>query len=101
MVDDKVLFPDRREAIAGMLADAFRKSRIVGNKFEIGAVEAGELRQLVEGQHAVDHENFVVGDRERLLHETLQLRGSLRVDLQADHRPPAATLQSRLQKTNQ
>ena len=40
VVDDQVLLPDGGEAIAGMLADALGKARIVGHEFEVGAIDA-------------------------------------------------------------
>ena len=73
-MDDQILLPDGGEAIAAMVADALGIARIVGHEFEIGPVEPGELGQIVERQHAVDQEHLVVGDRQRALHETAQLR---------------------------
>ena len=72
MVDDQVLLPDGGEAVAAMVADALGIARIVRHEFEIGPIEARELRQLVERQHAVDQEHLVVGDGERALHESAQ-----------------------------
>ena len=60
MVDDDVLLPDRREAIAAMLADALGKARIVGLELEVRPVERDELGQFVERQHALDDEDLVV-----------------------------------------
>ena len=73
VVDDQVLLPDGGKAIAAMVADAFGIARIVGHEFEIGTVDARELVELVEREHAVDQEHLVVGDRERALHEAAQL----------------------------
>ena len=74
VMDDQVLLPDRGEAIAAMLADALGKARIVGHEFEIGPIDGGELRQLGEREHAVDHEHLVLGHRERAPHEAAQVR---------------------------
>ena len=84
VVDDEVLLADGREAVAAVVADALGIARIVGHEFEVGPVEAGELRQLVERQHAVDQKHLVVGDRERALHEAPQLRRHRRLDLEPD-----------------
>ena len=62
MVDDQILLPDSSEAIAAMVADAFRIARIVRHEFEIGAVELGELCKIVEREHAIDQKHLVVGD---------------------------------------
>ena len=39
MMDDQILLPDRGEAVAAVIADAFGKARIVGHEFEIGTVD--------------------------------------------------------------
>ncbi|MGY4370127.1 putative regulator of Ras-like GTPase activity (Roadblock/LC7/MglB family) [Bradyrhizobium sp. LB1.3] len=63
MMDDEVLLPDRREDVAAVLAHALGMARDVRGEFEIGPVEAGELRELVHGQYAVDQQHLVVGGR--------------------------------------
>ena len=50
MVDDEILLPDRREAIAAMIADTVGIAWRVGDEFEVGPVEAGNLPHLVERQ---------------------------------------------------
>ena len=40
VMDDDVLLPDRREAVAAVVADALGKARIVGHEFEVGPVDA-------------------------------------------------------------
>ena len=92
-MDDQVLLPDRREAIAGLLADALGKARIVGHEFEIGAIDRGELRQFREREDAVHHEHFVFRDRERTPHESPQVRRHGGVELQANDRPATAALE--------
>ena len=101
MVDHQILLPDGGESIAAVIADAFRIARIVGHEFEIGPVELRELRQIVERQHAVDHEHFVVGDRERALHEAAQLGRHGGVEFEPDHRTAAALLQRGLEQPHQ
>ena len=101
MVDDQVLLPDRGEAIAALVADAFGIARIVRHEFEVGPVEAHELRQLVERQHAVDQEDLVIAARERALHEAPQLRRHRRIDLEPDHRAAPAALEHGLELAHQ
>ena len=72
MVDDEVLLADGGEAVAAVIADALRIARIVGHEFEIGPVELGELGEIVERQHAVDHKTLRRRDRQRALHEAAQ-----------------------------
>ena len=93
MVDDQILLADRRKTVAAMVANALGIARIVGHEFEIGPVEPGELRKIVERQHAVDQEDFVVGDRQRALHKAAQLDRHGGVELEPDHRTAAALLQ--------
>ena len=101
MVDDEVLLADRREAVAGVIANALGVARIVGHEFEVRPVEAHELRQLVERQHAVDEENLVVAARQRALHETAQLRRHRRFELETDDRSAPAALEHRLELAHQ
>ena len=101
MVDDEVLLADRGEAVAAVIADAFGEARIVGHEFEIGPVEAHELRQLVERQHAVDQEHLVVAARERPLHEAPQLGRHGGFDLEPDHRSAPAALEHGLELAHQ
>ena len=90
MVDDQVLLPDGGKAIAAVVADALGIARIVRHEFEVGPVEPGELREIVERKHAVDQEHLVVGDRERPLHEFAQLGRHGALELKPDHRTAAA-----------
>ena len=100
-MDDEVLLADGREAVAAVIADAFREARVVGHEFEVGPVEAHQLRQLVERQHAVDQEDLVVAASKRALHEAPQLSGHRRFHLEADHRAAPAALEHRLELANQ
>ena len=101
MVDDQVLLPDRREAVAGMIADALGEARIVGHEFEVGPVDRHELVELAQRQHAVDQEHLVVGDRERALHGLAQLDRHGGLDLEADDRAAAAPLEHALELADQ
>ena len=80
-----------------MVANALRIARIVGHEFEIGPIEAHELGELVERQHAVDQEHLVVGAGKRPLHESAQLRRHGGFELEADHRSAPAALEHRLE----
>jgi hypothetical protein len=68
-------------------------ARDIGREFEVRAVEPRQLRQLIHRQHAVDQKHFVIGGRQRLLHEVTQLFRHLGVDLQPDHRSATPPLQ--------
>ena len=57
--------------------------------------------KLVERQHAVDQEHFVVADRERARHEPAQLRRHGRLDLEPDDRAAAAALERGLEQAHQ
>src|SRR5215217_2815143 len=95
-MDDDVLLPDRREAVAAGLADALREARVVGLELEVGAVERHELRQLVQGQHAVDDEDVLGRDLEFLSDEMADVLGHPGLDLEADHGAAAALLERSL-----
>ena len=43
MVDDKILLPDRGEAITAVIAHALRIARRIRYEFEIRPVQAGDL----------------------------------------------------------
>ncbi len=91
MMDDKVLLANCRETIAGLLADALGKSRIVGHEFKIRAIELGKLRELHQRQRAVDQNHFVIGGRKRALDKAPQLRRHRGFHLQPNNRSaPAA-----------
>ncbi len=97
MVDDEVLLADGGETVAAVIADALGESRVVGHEFEIGPVEAHQLRQLVERQHAVDQEHLVVAASKRALHEAPQLGRHGRFHLEPDHRSAPAPLEHGLE----
>src|SRR3974390_3300522 len=101
MVDDQILLPDRVEAIAAVVADTLRVARIVRHEFEIGPLEFGELRQVVERQDAVDQKYFVVGDRQCALYEIAQLDRHRGVKFEPDHRTAAALFKRGLEQSHQ
>src|SRR5215831_14434245 len=56
---------------------------------ELGAIEVGEEVDCAQVQDAIDHVDVVRGELELTNQELLDLRGSVRVDLQTDRsRPP-------------
>jgi hypothetical protein len=61
VMDDQILFADRGERIAGMLADALGKAGIVGLELEIVARRLGDFRQRVERQQSGQHADAVSG----------------------------------------
>jgi hypothetical protein len=101
VVDDEILLPDRREAIAAVIADAVGIARRVGNEFEVRPVEARDLRHFVQRQHAVDVEHAGLAGIERALHEALQFRRHPRLDVEPDHDATAAALERGLEQPHQ
>ena len=87
VVDDEVLLPDRGKAIAAVIAHPLRIARRIGNEFKIRPVEVGELRHLVERQHAIDHEHVLVGDAPSARCTKLRSSAGIgRLDVEADDR---------------
>ena len=102
MVDDDVLLPDRREAVAAGLADALGEARVVGLELEVGPVESDELRELVQGQHALDDEDA----RPAAISSSSATKwrrssGIAGLDLEADHGAAAALLERRLEEAHE
>ena len=101
MVDDQILLPDRREAIAAVLADAFGKAGNERREFQVGPIERDQTRQFVQTEHAVDQHDAgrehvdVAGD------ELAQALGHAGFDLQADDRTAPAQLQRALIEANE
>jgi hypothetical protein len=101
MVDHQILFADRGERIAGMLADALRKTGIVGLELEIVARRLGDFRQGVERQQARQHSNAVFGYIGFVNHEFAQALRQFRIELDADHRTAAAALERAFEQPHQ
>ena len=93
MVNDQILLADRSETVAAVIADAFGIARIVGYEFEIRAIEPGELRQIIQRQNTVDHENLIIGDGQRALHEAAQFNRHCGIELKPDHRTATTLLE--------
>src|SRR5262245_31618519 len=96
-MDHHVLLTDGCERVAGMIAKALGVAWIVGYEFEIRSVEAHELRQLVERQHAIHEKDLVVAATKRALHEFSQLRRHGSFELEPDDRSAPAPLEHRLE----
>ncbi len=101
MVDDEVLGADGGEGIAGMVAEALGEARIVGLELEVRPVDADELAELVERQHAVDQEDLVVAHAELAGDEVAQLLRHGGVDLETDDLAEAPALQRGLELAHQ
>src|SRR5580692_815810 len=97
MVNDKILLPDRSEAITAMIANTLRIAWRVRHKFEIGPIEVRKLAHFVERQHAVDLEHVIFACAERASHETLQLGRHQRFDVEPDDDAAAAALERGLE----
>ena len=92
VVDEDVLAPDRREAIAAMLADALGEARVEGPELEVGAVfldQAGEVGHAEEAARLGDDR---VRRVEAVLDHPHQAFGHARLELQPDHPAAAAAL---------
>ena len=101
MVDDDVLLPDRREAIAAMLANALGEARRIGLELQVRPLDRDKLLEIVDGEHAGDDVDLVVGDGERALHHGAQRVGHRLLDLQPDHHAAAAPLQRALEEADE
>ena len=101
-MDDEVLLLDGQEAIAAIVAHALGKARIVGLELQIGPIERDELGEIVQRQHAVEHEDLVLGrrrvPRRRSARSVFRHVGG---DLEPDHRAAAAALQRGLEQAHE
>ena len=100
-MDDEILLPDRGEAIAAELLDPFRKSGVVGRKFEVGAVDRHQLRQIVERQHAFDQHDARRDDVDVAGDERAQQFRHAGFDLEPDDRAAPAPLERALVQANE
>src|SRR4029079_2661507 len=101
VMNDEILFADRRAAVPGMLAAALRMAGRAVREFGVGAIEARQLRQLVKGQHAIDEKYLVVRAGKRALHEEAQLDRHRGLKLKANDRTAPAALEHRLEFAHQ
>ena len=84
-----------------MLAHPLGEARDVGLELEIGPVDADQLRQVVDAEHARHDVHLVVGDRERPLHQEAQRFRHAVLDLEPDHRAAPALLQRPLEEADE
>jgi hypothetical protein len=101
MMDNQVFLANGREAIAGMVSNAFGIAGIVRDEFKVRPIQTHELRQVGECQHSIDQENLIVPACQRLLHEPAQLHGHGRLELEPDDRAAPPTFENRLELANQ
>src|SRR5262249_16717983 len=92
VMDDQVFLFDRQKAIARIVSDALRKTRIVSLEFEVRPVEIDKFGELIEGKHTVEDIYLFADNIEFLGNETAQLVRHKTVDLEAYHRTAAAAL---------
>ena len=101
VMDAEVLLPDRRQAIAAIVANALGKTGVVWLELERRPVDADEFRKVVERQHPVQHEDFSWQDFEFVGDEGAQFIGKTRVEFQTDDGTAAAALQRRLEQADE
>src|SRR5690606_33059579 len=66
MVDQDVLGPNGGKAVAIIVADAFRKTRVIGREFEVGAVDIANLAGVGKAEETLHLEHFRFLDAELL-----------------------------------
>src|SRR5712671_3927023 len=101
MVDDDVLLPNRREAIAAEVPNAFGKARIVGGKHEIGALVDDQLLGIVETENSISSENVGWGGVELFHQEAAEIGRHCRIDSKMDRVAPPASFECRLVEADQ
>src|SRR5262245_2126294 len=101
MMNHQILLADCRETVAAVIANAFWVARIVRDEFEIRTVDSGQLVEVVQRQHTIHPEDFVVGDGQCTLHEVAQFTRHRRFKLEADHRPASPPLERGFEKPHQ
>ena len=89
------------EAVAVVVADALGIARRIGRELQVRPVDGDKLREIVQGQQAVDQEDLVGRHGQRLGDELAQAFRHRRLDLEADHRAAAAALERALEEADQ
>jgi len=100
-MNDQILFAYRRKGVAGMLADAFGKSGIVGCEAEIVARRLGDFRERVERQQAGQNGDTVFLHIGFVNDEFAQALRQFGIELDADHRAAAAALERAFKQPDQ
>ena len=92
MVDEQILFADRRKAIAAMLANSLGKARIERGKLEVRPVLVDQLRQVGHAEEAAGFRRDGVGRVQPFLDLVDQGFGHTRLKLEPDHAASATAL---------
>ena len=100
-MDENVLLPDRGETVAAMFADAFGEARVVGRELQIVARDGDNLGDLVDGERTGQHADAVRRNAKLAGDEFAEFLGNLAVELDADHRAAAPSLQRGLEQLDE
>ena len=101
-MDDDVLLPDRRKAIAAEIADALGKARVVGGEDEIGALVAMISSSVSLSPRMPSVANTSAGAASSFsTQKTAQIGRHRRIDREMDRMAAAAALQRRLVQADQ
>ncbi len=100
-MDDEILLLDGDEAVAAIVAQTLREARIVRFEFQLRPIEADDLGQFVQRQHAVEYEHLFRQDVELSRDKRAQLIGGQAVEFEPDHRSETAALQRALEQEDQ
>ena len=97
-MDDDVLGADGGEAVAGEIADALGKARVVGRELEVGPIVDDHRLDVADVEHAVELEDVhdLAGDLELVEQEVAQLARHVGVERDRDQVAAAAALQRAL-----
>src|SRR5262249_55954893 len=101
VVDDDVLLPDGREAIAGEVANALRKARDIGPEFEIGPVVHDEPAGAGEAEQPILEEDVLRLDIELADDEGQEILRHARIGLEANDGAAAPALQRGLEQEDE
>ncbi len=100
-MDHNVLFTNRCKAIAAMLANTLRETRIVGYEFEVIPRDRNDLRNHVERQKTFMHADAVFRNAKFRRHEDAQGFWHFAVKLNADNLTATTAFQCCLEETNE
>ncbi len=100
-MDDNVLLPDRRKAIAAEIADALREAGIVGHEFEVGPLVDDEPAEIRQTEEAIQLERIVGRGIHPLGQELAQVERHRRFDAEMDDMAAPASLQRGFEQPDQ
>src|SRR3984893_6759422 len=101
MMDDDVLLPNRRKAIAAEVPNAFGKARVIGGKDEIGALVDDQFLGIVETENSIGRENVRRNGVELFHQEASEIGGHRRIDSKMDRVAAPTSFECRLVKTDE